>query len=489
MRFDPKEFDMPCSFLYGGEKSSDLLPQWMAKAKTEVFDANRKRLTILRTDPKTGLQVRCVAVLYADFPAVEWTIYLKNTGSKDTPVVEDLQALDTRFERDGADEFLLHHNVGSPATASDYGPLETPLPANAVKRISAAGGRPTNTDLSYFNLAWGNRGTIVVVGWPGQWAATFARDARQGLHITAGQELTHFKLHPGEEVRTPLIVLLNWSGDWIDGQNQWRRWMMAYGMPKPGGHLPQPIMEASSSRAYREMIGADEANQIMHIRRYLEEGFKLDYWWMDAGWYVQKLGWPQVGTWEVDPARFPHGFKPIGEYAHQHGVKILVWFEPERVAPGTWLAENHPEWLLSPFAALDSRRSSILGTNEPNVVYNTSQEPFAWNGIRWEARSLSFHPGPKGEYSVVRWTAPADGEYRIETKFTGIDEKTTTDVHILAAGSPVFGDSINLGGKGRETTYQGSAPPRRRHDRLRGGLWQRIAWLGFDRTRRDDHRA
>jgi alpha-galactosidase len=94
------------------------------------------------------------------------------------------------------------------------------------------------------------------------------------------------------------------------------------------------------------MIGANEENQIMHIDRYLEEGLKLDYWWMDAGWYVQEKGWPQVGTWEVDPKRFPRGFKPISDHAHSKGVKILVWFEPERVAAGTYLTENHPEWIL-----------------------------------------------------------------------------------------------------------------------------------------------
>ena len=33
-------------------------------------------------------------------------------------------------------------------------------------------------------------------------------------------------------------------------------------------------------------------------------------------------------------------------HAHQRGVKALVWFEPERVQPGTWLDEHHPEWLL-----------------------------------------------------------------------------------------------------------------------------------------------
>ncbi|MDP7288943.1 MAG: hypothetical protein QGH94_13220, partial [Phycisphaerae bacterium] len=55
-----------------------------------------------------------------------------------------------------------------------------------------------------------------------------------------GQELTHFKLLPGEEVRTPLIALLFWQGDWIRAQNLWRRWMMAHSMPKPGGRLPPP---------------------------------------------------------------------------------------------------------------------------------------------------------------------------------------------------------------------------------------------------------
>jgi len=33
---------------------------------------------------------------------------------------------------------------------------------------------------------------------------------------------------------------------------------------------------------------------------------------------------------------------------HRLGLKFLVWFEPERVMPHTWLRENHPEWLLAP---------------------------------------------------------------------------------------------------------------------------------------------
>jgi alpha-galactosidase len=298
------------------------------------------------TDPASGLEIRCVAVEYQDFPTVEWTLYFKNTGSTDTSILEKTQALDIGFTGSADGEFLLHHNIGSPANGNDYGLLETPLERNATRLLGGKGGRPTNADWSYFNLEWSGEGLIVAVGWPGQWAAQLARDNARGLHLQAGQELTHFKLSPGEQVRSPLIVLQFWKG-LITAQNVWRRWMMAHSMPRPGGRLPPPQLLASSSRQYDEMIKANESNQIMFIDRYLEEGIKLDYWWMDAGWYVHHGGgWPRVGTWEVDTARFPKGLRAISDYAHSRDLKILVWFEPERVTAGTWLADNHPEWVL-----------------------------------------------------------------------------------------------------------------------------------------------
>jgi alpha-galactosidase len=98
------------------------------------------------------------------------------------------------------------------------------------------------------------------------------------------------------------------------------------------------------------MENANEENQKMFLGRYLEKGIKLDYWWMDAGWYVngKEHGWPRTGTWEIDTDRFPRGFRPITDEAHEKGVRIIVWFEPERVTPGTWLYEEHPDWLVGP---------------------------------------------------------------------------------------------------------------------------------------------
>jgi len=453
---------LPFSFTFNGKPSTGLLDRWSRTQSTRKLDEQRIRHTLKFTDTQSNVEVRCETIEYLDFPTVEWTLTFRNAGRADSPILENIHALDASWKRDQQSEFLLHHAVGSPANGSDYGPLETRLGPGAVKRISAAGGRPTNSDLSYFNLQWGTRGLIAVVGWPGQWAAEFARDAGNGIRLRAGQERTHFKLLPGEEVRSPLIVLQFWTGDRVRSQNLWRRWMMAHSMPRPGGKLPPPQFLASSGRAYQEMIGANEANQIMHIDRYLEERLKLDYWWMDAGWYIQQNGWPQVGTWEIDPKRFPHGFKPISDHAHSKGVKILLWFEPERVMPGTWLYKNHPEWLLRASPGQDDRlaglcvwSSSGLGGSEPSVTCNPTPRVRSVANVRWEPGRLAFHPGPKGEYSAVRFAAPEAGEFAVQAEFLAIDQSTTTDVFILHHGKSVFDGRIRAAKQKKTTSFKG----------------------------------
>ena len=345
----------PFSFKYGGHSAAELLKTWNTERVSQKLDEFRTQHTLTYTDSETNLEVQCVIVEYKDFPTVEWTLYFKNIGASNTPILADIQTLDINIERGSQGEFLLHHNVGSICKPNDYQPLETKLQANTSKRITAAGGRPTNSDMSYFNVErWSTDGIIVVVGWPGQWAAEFICDTSNVLNIRAGQELTHFKLHPGEEVRTPLIVLQFWqNGDWIEAQNVWRRWMIKHNLPRPGGELPAPLLNANSSFQFNEMVNANEDNQKLFIDRYLEAGIKLDYWWMDAGWYINNGSWPNTGTWEVDKKRFPNGLRAIADHAHSKGVKIIVWFEPERVTADTWLSNNHPEWLLGIPGLLD----------------------------------------------------------------------------------------------------------------------------------------
>ena len=351
----------PLSFLYGQKASARLLATWPRTDKQEKIDPRRTRHTVTWTDPATGLAVRWVAVEYHDFPTVEWTVYFKNTGMKNTPILSGIQAVDAWFARPRRGEFLLHHSAGSQASPDDYRPLETSLRAGRRLRLATSGGRGSDGVWPYFNIEWPGAGAIVAVGWPGQWAASFSRDKTTGLGLRAGQELTNFKLVPGEEVRTPLIVVQRYRGDWHRAQNVWRRWMLAHNVPRLNGKLPPPLMPAASSNQCNEMQNANETNQIQFIDGYLDHGVKLDFWWMDAGWYVNGTSWPRVGTWEVDRRRFPRGLRAISDHAHGRDVRILVWFEPERVTQGTWLYTKHPEWLLG---ADGGQKLLNLGNNE-----------------------------------------------------------------------------------------------------------------------------
>ena len=56
------------------------------------------------------------------------------------------------------------------------------------------------------------------------------------------------------------------------------------------------------------------------------------------------------------------------------------------------------------------------------------------NQILVPPRALQLHPGPEGEYAVLRFTAPVDGAYRVSGQFSALDDNgsgTTTDVWVV----------------------------------------------------------
>ncbi len=90
---------------------------------------------------------------------------------------------------------------------------------------------------------------------------------------------------------------------------------------------------------------------------------------------------------------------------------------------------------------------------EPWVARNRTDRVIQALGITWPAGVLACHPGPTGEYSGVRWTAPKNGRTTITATFTGIAEHATTDVHVLHNGHALFDGAINLHGHGNSATF------------------------------------
>ena len=97
---------------------------------------------------------------------------------------------------------------------------------------------------------------------------------------------------------------------------------------------------------YYPGLMSNAAQELEFLRKHIEVGLKFDGWWQDAGWYpCYGPVWSRTGTWEVDTTRFPKGLREVSDFVHSKGIKSIVWFEPERVTPGTWLADKHPEWV------------------------------------------------------------------------------------------------------------------------------------------------
>ena len=93
------------------------------------------------------------------------------------------------------------------------------------------------------------------------------------------------------------------------------------------------------------------------------EGLRLDYRWIDAGWYVgparQSLDglsaendWGRTGSLTLDKTKWPgNTLRECTDYMRERGTKTLLWFEPERVcAPDTGELERKfglkKDWLL-----------------------------------------------------------------------------------------------------------------------------------------------
>jgi alpha-galactosidase len=356
------------SFTYDGKSSANLLKIWKCKTEEKKLDERRTESTLTYADPKTGLEIRCVAVAYSDFPVVEWTVYAKNTGDKDTPILENLQGLDTRFVRTEKAEFVLHGIKGDLCTADSFEPYQLPLGPNAAVKRSPPGNSGKSCDGAegwpYYNLQTPDGGVIIAVGWPGQWESSFTRDAKNGLRITAGQQLTHLSLKPGEEIRTPLVAILFWKGADVErSQNLWRRWYLQYVLPHFDGKPHAPIAQIQT--------GASDG-EITRVEQFLKAGIKPDVCWHDAGWYPLENGpykgagfWLNTGTWEPDPKRYPKGFRPFSDWVRAKNMKFLLWFEPERVGdPNSYLGKNHPDWLLP---ETDSTVGKILDEGNPQA--------------------------------------------------------------------------------------------------------------------------
>lgn len=296
-----------------------------------ITQEGTKKTQILAPISVNGLSIRVELITYEDFPVVEWTIWISNTGSQRSERISELCGADILLK--GKHPVVVHNNSDT-CDFNLFTESDTDLAEARHFEQRPQGGRSSDCALPYSRVLCEGFGYNLSVGWCGQWE-TFYDLTEDGFRYRAKQQYTDFRLNPGETVRTPRITVMLFNGGRTQGMNMWRHFMTDHVIPRPGGNLIPAAIHTSKPSSFL-YVDTVEDDQTEYLDRLKEADLLTDGLWLDAGWYDVheadgSINWRLTGDWTADPKRFPNGLTPIGEKCRELGMDFLLWFEPERV--------------------------------------------------------------------------------------------------------------------------------------------------------------
>ena len=81
---------LPITFLYGGKPVQGIPAEWKPRVSVRNIDCNITETNVVGISPE-GLELRMECRSYHDFAAVEYTGFVTNRGSADSPLVEKIR--------------------------------------------------------------------------------------------------------------------------------------------------------------------------------------------------------------------------------------------------------------------------------------------------------------------------------------------------------------------------------------------------------------
>lgn len=333
------------SFVYGGQSSTMLLPNWNHVEISSVSPKGRQVKETKWWEPGGGL----VATWHAEHlsnSAIEYRWIFENQGAQPTKVLADVAALDMMIS--GANQKKLVNSTGGLTGPFDGTPpgfvVSSPNLAQSVT-LSAAAGRSSNKDLPLWVIhdEATKTGKYMGVGWSGQWEANFRPVAGQNAsRLTVGMSNTNIALPVGERIVSPSVLVGDYHGNSQAGCNALRRVISNDYVAKLGNTKLAPPVSWNSWFTF----GNNISDSMLRKQADAVAGLGVEYFCIDAGWFTGGFE-AGAGNWTVDSAKFPQGLAAIGNYVALKGMKLGLWFEPGRAMPGTRLATEHPEWVVN----------------------------------------------------------------------------------------------------------------------------------------------
>lgn len=336
-----------------------------------------------------GLTVTNIATKKGD--AYEWINWFENTSDQPTEIISDLWDCSAALPMEHEDPF--YRTTFLPAV-EDWTTVYAPLGASNkhtsfftdvevvshhrrqghlvpddTKEYQASNGFSCEARAPFFNIHKNGKGYIIAIGWSGQWNCSLTRTA-DNLVVKTKIEDTHFRLLPGEKIRTSSIVIMPYEGTVIQSHNKWRRLLK-----KHYSLIGQEGRDQYGPLCTGIWGGLPTDTILKRLEIIKENKLPLEYIWMDAGWYGHgskptpdefEGDWGRwAGDWTASPHTHPGGLKDVSQAIHEAGMKFVLWFEPERAVMETPITIEHPEYFLS--AEDPAYRNLLLDLGNPEA--------------------------------------------------------------------------------------------------------------------------
>lgn len=321
--------------------------EWRTRAllttSSTQLDENRTSVVYRWSDP-SGLEISCEAVCYSDFPAVEWLMWVKNNGGSNSPPVQNLCPLDAVFTGAAGSTLSLHSSVGGQQSKEAFRPELEEISEGMRKTLRNTNGRSSDQVLPFFDLEAGSSGAVFAVGWSGQWLAELAGLRPREARLLVRQESLSVQLRPGEQIRSPSMLMLTYAGGRTAGLNNFRRFMSRHVYPQ-NTNAQIPGIQMNSWYVYGDngYPPINETNLVHLLQAY--QALDVDTVVIDACWNGESW-WGDAGNWTPVTNRFPAGLAPVGQAATNLAMRLGLWFELEKASTGTAALRERPELFL-----------------------------------------------------------------------------------------------------------------------------------------------
>ena len=367
----------PFSFVYDGTKYEGFGESFIKKSEETKAEGERETVNVVFEFPDK-IFVSLKLSHYYSHGVTEWTFGIENKGESDSKLISEIKtSLDFCGEKP-----RLRGSLGD--YENKYRVYDRDLTEEKEIEFVSDSGRATHVNFPYFNLEFGDGGAMLAIGWAGTWTAEFVTEGDKTTYTAKSVNNLRTVLRPGEKIRTALFVVAPYTvRDEHYATNFWRSWFMEHNIPKADTEgnpikpfstsnlafdAPPPYSDGSINETYETWRPT--------LEKMIEEDVKVDFRWLDAGWYVapdlksaepwadDHDWWYTVGAWELDPKKWPgKTLLESVEATRKLGMKTIMWFEPERITYHHELAKNfgyNKDWAIITY---DTKRQRVSISN------------------------------------------------------------------------------------------------------------------------------